>query len=487
VVSVPPISALSRGWVSAGCLEPVGEQVRGAGLLPESGEVPRFGPDLQTHPVNQRNCSAVLVPAVTVHTPASSRLPFVVYVLMLGAFLMNTTEFMIAGLLPEMASDFGVSVSTTGLLITAFAAGMIVGAPVMALATLRLPRRVTLVLALAVFAAGHAIAALSSSFEVVLGARVLTALVTGMFWAVAAVVTTTAAGPAAGSKALGVLGSGTALATIVGVPLGSVAGQLVGWRGAFWALSVLAVLAAVVMVRLVPAEERRQTPSIRSEIAALRTGRLWLVLGAAVLATAGWMAAYSFISPLLTDHAGISAALVPLVLVGFGAGCLVGTNLSGRFADRHPIGTFIVAALLSTLVLLLIVAVSGSPVVAVILVVLLGVASLAVPPVVMGLSVRYASGAPTFAAALSVSAFNVGIALGSWLGGRALESSLGATGPALIGAVSAALTLLPLVTLARAGKRISRQEVITQERTAVAHPREDVATELEPALARTAC
>ena len=196
---------------------------------------------------------------------------------------MNTTEFMIAGLLPEMAADFDVSLTTTALLITASAVGMIVGAPVMAVATLRLPRRVVLVLALTVFASGHVLAALSSSFGVVVGARVLTALVTGMFWAVASVVATTAAGPAMASRALGLLMSGTGLATVVGVPLGSLSGQVLGWRGSFWGLAVLALLAAVLMARLVPAEGHREVPRIRSELAALRSAPVWLVLTGGVL------------------------------------------------------------------------------------------------------------------------------------------------------------------------------------------------------------
>jgi len=172
---------------------------------------------------------------------SSNKLPPVVLLLTLGTFLMSATEFMIAGLLPEIAADFDVSLSTTALLITAFAVGMIVGAPVMAGATLRLPRRAALVTALAVFAAGHAIAALSSTFEVVLMARVLTALVTGMFWSVAAVVATTATGPAAASKALGLLMSGTGNATVVGVPLGSLAGQVSGGeaRSGAWQFSRL--------------------------------------------------------------------------------------------------------------------------------------------------------------------------------------------------------------------------------------------------------
>src|SRR3954453_3405532 len=167
----------------------------------------------------------------------ATKLPFVVRLLALGAFLMCTTEFMIAGLLAQMADDFGVRPSQVGLLITAFAIGMIVGAPVMAIVTLRLPKRATLVLALAIFAAGHVIAALSGSFALLLAARVLTAVVTGAFWSGASVVATRGAGPAAGSRALGVMGSGVALATVLGVPLGSLAGEHLGWRGTFWAVA----------------------------------------------------------------------------------------------------------------------------------------------------------------------------------------------------------------------------------------------------------
>src|SRR4051794_14453526 len=181
-----------------------------------------------------------------------TKLPPVVLLLALGTFLMCTTEFMIAGLLPQMADDFAVRPSQVGLLITAFAIGMIVGAPVMAIATLRLPKRATLVLALAIFAAGHVIAALSDSFAVVVAARVLTAVVTGAFWSVASVVATTAAGPAASSRALGVMMSGVGLATVLGVPLGSLAGEHLGWRGAFWGLAALAACAAVVIGRFVP-------------------------------------------------------------------------------------------------------------------------------------------------------------------------------------------------------------------------------------------
>ena len=390
--------------------------------------------------------------ASTVPAPKTS-LPPVVPLLALGTFLMCTTEFLIAGLLPQIADDFGVRASQVGLLITAFAIGMIIGAPLMAVATLRLPKRATLVLALAIFAAGHVIAALSDSFALLLAARVLTAVVTGAFWSVASVVATRAAGPGASSRALGMMGTGVALATVLGVPLGALAGDHLGWRGAFWALAALAVFAAVVIGRFTPADEAGHKVSVRAELAALCSTQLWLVLGATVLVMGGCMGTFSFISPLVTERSGIPLALVPLVFVCFGVGSMVGTNGVGRFADRRPVETFIACALAAGLVLVLLIALSANPVTAVIVITLLGVVTMAIPPVATGLTVRLAGSAPTLAAAFAVSAFNGGIAVGSSVGGRSLDS-LGETGPATVGVAMVALGLVPLAALAmrRAGR-----------------------------------
>jgi len=192
--------------------------------------------------------------------------------LSVGTFLTATTEFVIAGLLPDLAAELDVSLGRAGLLITAFAAGMIVGAPVIAIATARVPQRSTLVGALLLFSTGHVVAAISSSFAIVLVARVVTALATGTFLAVAAAVAVAAVGAANGARAMGTLMSGVALATVVGVPLGSWVGQLVGWRGVLWGLAVVSALAAVVIARLVPHSKQEGTPSLREQADILSDG-----------------------------------------------------------------------------------------------------------------------------------------------------------------------------------------------------------------------
>ncbi|MFD0076388.1 MFS transporter [Streptomyces sp. NPDC127166] len=407
----------------------------------------------------------------------TGKLPFVVWVLAAGTFLMGTTESVIAGLLPEIAGDLGVGLSHAGLLITAFAVGMIVGGPTTALATLCRPQRLALVLALSLFALGHVVAALSTSFTVVLAARVVTALATGAFWAVGFVIATAAAGPARATRAVGVMMGGLTLANVVGVPIGSFVGRYTGWRGPFWALAVLAALAAVCVARFIPATEQRAELSVRAEVRALRQGRLWLALAAAVLIMGGVLATYTYITPLLTGRVGIPSGAVPPVLIVFGLGALGGTaiggrlgdrrpmatTIGGRLGDRRPMATTITAAAVTALALFLLIPLSTGPATAVVLVFLMALAGFTVNPVVTSLAVRFAGDAPTLTSALSTSAYNTGIAVGSALAGQALNASLCLTGPALVGAASAALTLLPLIALVLGGTR--RQARIAPRRT----------------------
>ena len=383
------------------------------------------------------------------------RLPFVVYVLAVGTFLMLTTEFVVAGLLPEIAGDLQVSVAQAGLLITVFAVGMIVGAPTMALLTRRMPRRMTLVLALAVFAAGHVVVALGSSFPLLLAARFVTALATGAFWSVASVVATRAAGPAASARALGLVGAGGHArqrrrgAARARSPASCRAGGDRSGRWPSWRWPPC---------RSSPGTSRTTTATssrcpLRSELAALRSGRLWLVLAACATTTGGVLSAYSYISPLLTDRAGIAPGLVPLVLVGFGVGSLIGTISAAASATsartrrpswwrRRPRSCCWRSACCRR-----------TPCPRSLLVALLGLLGLSANPVLSALAVRFAGVAPTLGVAMSVAAYNLGTAVGSWIAGLTLGSALGATGPAVVGTVIAALTLIPTIAIAIAQRR----------------------------------
>lgn len=258
------------------------------------------------------------------------KLPPVVWLFGAVSFVMSTSSLIVAGLLPQISDSLGVSGSSAGLLITAYALGMGIGAPVMSLATLRLPHRSAMIAALLVFAAGHILGALSSNLALALVGRFAAALGNGTFWVMGAVVATAAAGPAARTRAMSVMVGGMTLANAVGVPLGTAAGQLVGWQALFWTLALISSAATVVVARRVPADTGGG--SLRAELGALKHPCLWLIYLAAALMQGGLLAFYSYIAPLLTERAGLSTTVLPLAMLGYGAGALAGTAFRWRSA-----------------------------------------------------------------------------------------------------------------------------------------------------------
>jgi DHA1 family inner membrane transport protein len=364
-------------------------------------------------------------------------------VLAAGTFLMGTSEFVVAGLLPEVARDFSVGIAQAGLSITVFALGMVLGTPLMVLLTLRLPRRTTLAVALAVYAVGHVIAALTGAFWVLLAARFLTAVATGAFWAVASLVAADTAPEGSGTRAIGVVQAGGMLANVVGVPLGSFAGQLIGWRGPFWALALLAAVAVVAVLRVVPAEHAsREVPRLGPELRALRSGRLWLVLATCGLVTGGVLSVFSYISPLLTDRTGLPEVAVPGVLVVFGVGALVGSLVAGHLGDARPAATMLGTATITLLTVLALAACSTLPIPTVALFALLGLTGLSANSILIAAVIRFAGSAPTVAIGITPSAFNVGTTIGTGISAAALGGPLGDLAPLVVGAVAASLVLV---------------------------------------------
>jgi DHA1 family chloramphenicol resistance protein-like MFS transporter len=366
-----------------------------------------------------------------------ARVPSVVYVLGAGVFAVGTSEFMIAGLLPEIARDLGASVPSTGFLVSAFAIGMLVGAPVTAVATLRLPQRATLVGALAAVAAGHVIGALATTYGVLLTSRVISAVATGAFWAVAAVVAVSRTPVAARGRALATLVGGLTVANVAGVPAGTALGQELGWRSAFWAVTVFALLAVAGVALSVRPTGERPRPSVAAEVRAFRQPRLWVALATTALFQAGIMGTITYVGPLLLDVSHLREPLVPLVFSAVGIGSVLGTALGGRVGDAHPWPTLYggLAALATVYALLAILASSAAAAVA--LLVVSGVAGFAVAAPLNARIFALAGSAPTLTSAANVSAFNVGNTIGPWVGGIALAAGAGLRAPAWLGAVLA--------------------------------------------------
>lgn len=381
--------------------------------------------------------------------PPKAKVSLITLVLAAGTFLMGTTEFIVAGLLPTIADNLGISVANAGLMITVFAIGMVVGTPVMAVLMLKLSQRTALCLSLVLFAIGHLVVAVSSDFTLVLAARFVTALATGAFWAVAAVVASREPGPCGGSKAVGIVISGGMLANVIGVPVGSIAGQTMGWRGPFWVLAALSGLALVAVFRTIP--QRSPAPGVipvRAEFRALRDVRVWLILGCCVIVNGASYSAYSFLVPLLMLNTGLPEAVTPYVLLGYGAGAFVGSYLGGHFGGRHAHKVLFASAAGTFLVLGALCFASENTVLTVSLAVLLGLFGVATHPVLISMAVKVAAGAPTLASALCTSFLNLGTAVGSWSAGLALESELGVLGPVIVGTGIAALYFIPLSLLA---------------------------------------
>jgi DHA1 family inner membrane transport protein len=380
-----------------------------------------------------------------------ARLPLVVWTLGVVAFLMGTGELIVVGLLPELATTFAIPTADAGLLVTVYAIGMMIGAPVMALATLRLPRRTSLVAALVVFAVAQIAMAVSPNLALAVLARFVAALANGTFWAVGAVVATDAAGTRSSARAISVMVSGFTLANVVGAPIGTALGQALTWRGPFLVLTVLAVGATVLVARQVAAQPPGHVDvrsAIRSETGVLKRPALWVLYAATALIPGGLLATFSYVAPLLIDRAHVPAAVVPLALLGYGIGAVVGVLLGGRYGDRRPLSVLVGAVVVQLVVLIAITVWGDAGGVVVPLLVVLGGAGVLVNPVLTALVVQIAGRANTLAVALSTSAFNVGIAVGSALGGVALSSALGLTGPPIVGWALTAVALLPLAVLA---------------------------------------
>ncbi|MGP3969422.1 Cmx/CmrA family chloramphenicol efflux MFS transporter [Streptomyces sp. 6N223] len=385
-------------------------------------------------------------------------MPLAVYVLGLAVFALGTSEFMLSGLLPEVADDLDVSIPTAGLLISAFAIGMVVGAPLLAAATQRLPRRLTLIGLLVVFGLGHVVGALAPTYAVLFACRVLSALACAGFWAVGATVAVSLVPTGARARALAVMIGGLSTATVVGVPAGAVLGQHLGWRSAFWAVALMTAVGLVGVVLFVPRTEpghgEGRPPRLRAEVRMYRDPRVWLAIVTIALFAAGTMCFFSYLAPLLTDVAGLGEGWVPVTLVLYGAGALLGTVIGGRIADAHMFGTLYAGLGAATGILVLLALTAHSPAAAVTLSGLLGFGAFLCSP---GLNARVfnvaGATAPTLAGATVTSAFNSGNTLGPWIGGLVISSGLGYVATAWVGAALVAGSVVGVAFQARDASR----------------------------------
>ncbi len=369
-------------------------------------------------------------------------MPLPIFALAIASFCIGTTEFVIMGLLPEMAADLGVSIPAAGLLVTGYALGVVFGAPVLAVATARVPRKALLIALTCLFVVGNLLCALAPNYWTLMAARVVTAFGHGAFFGIGSVVAASLVARHLQARAMALLFAGLTLANILGVPAGTALGLAFGWRSTFYAVALIGVIAVTAIAWFVPSNVAPSKGSgVLSEIKVLANLQVWLAMLVSVLVAAGLFAVYTYIKPLLTDVTGLSTSAVTWVLLLFGGGMTVGNIIGGRLADWRLMPTIIIATTLMTVLQLVFFGISANQPATIVLVFVWGVVLfMAVPPLQMRV-VHSASGAPNLAATLNQGAFNAGNAAGAWVGGAALSHGIAYSQLPLVGA---GLTLLAL-------------------------------------------
>lgn len=368
-------------------------------------------------------------------------MPIAIWILGAAIFAQGTSELMLAGLLPEMSADLGVTVPEAGLLVSVFALGMLIGAPVLAVVTLRWPRRRALLAFLTIFVLAHIAGALTDSYPMLLAVRFVAAFVYAGFWAVGAGTAMSLVSPDRRGRAMSVVAGGLTVATVIGLPAGTWIGQHLGWRGAFWAVAAMSTLAAGAVLAAVPTARPTTAPRMTDELRGLAVPRLWLSYAMTAVGTAALLGTFTYLGAMLITTSGLGSEWVPVILFGYGAGALAGMAVGGYAADRWPHGVLLVGftALCVVLVGIAVASRHALPVAA--LSVLLGLTGFGTNPALNSRVFALGASAPTLTAAGTTSAFNVGIAVGPWLAGLALTAGWGYPAVPWIGAVLAVAAL----------------------------------------------
>jgi DHA1 family chloramphenicol resistance protein-like MFS transporter len=370
-------------------------------------------------------------------------MPVALYMLAIAVFAQATSEFMLAGLVPEIATELAISTAAAGSLTSAFAVGMIVGAPAMALLCRRFPPRVALLIFLTAFATAHVTGALTPSFAVLFGTRVISALANAGFLAVALAVAVRMVPADRTGRATAILLGGTTSACVVGVPAGALLGQVWGWRSTFWAIALISLPAIIGILLGVPATAgRRQVGSVAREFGALRRPRLCFTLLVGALVNAATFCTFTYLAPVLTDLSGLDPSWVPIGLALFGVGSFVGVTAAGRLADHRSGRVVAVGGTMLTSGWVVLALTAEHPYAALIVIGIQGALSFGVASTVIARALAIATDAPTLGGSYATASFNVGAALGPTLGGLALGAAQSAQAPIWISAALGATGLL---------------------------------------------
>lgn len=394
-------------------------------------------------------------PDVGIISPVrNSRAKLALLALSIGGFGIGLTEFVIAGLLTEVATDLSVTIPAAGHLVGAYALAVVPGALILTPLLMRRPPKVALVALLALFVIGNILSAWSPSYEVMFAGRIVAALAHGGYFGIGAVLAGSLVPKSRQASAISIMFAGLTIANVLGVPLGSFIGQQLGWRAVFWIISVIGVLALIGLMALVPRTdpEQDQLP-VRQQFATLAKPQVLSSLITTALVFGGMFGVFTYIEPLLRNETGFSAGAIPWLLVLFGGGLFLGNVLGGRAADRNPDKAVVVLSILLPIVILALGMAAGIPWATAVLLTLMGAVGFATVPGLQARVMRHAQGAATLASATNIAAFNLGNTIGVSLAGAAIGAGWGFRSPTVVGA---GLTITGLIIMCLAATRSVR-------------------------------
>lgn len=366
------------------------------------------------------------------------------FALALGGFGIGTTEFVAMGLLPDIAAGMNISEPVAGHVISAYALGVVVGAPVIASLTGRVSRRALLLSLMALFTLGNLATVLAPNYEMLIAARFLAGLPHGAYFGVAALVAARMMGPARRAKAVAQVMTGLTVATVVGVPIASWMGQGLGWRSAFALVVLIGIVTLVAIWAWMPEIGTSHVSSPLTELGALKRPQVWLALAVGMVGFGGMFAVYTYIATTMTDVAGMSRGLIPVALMVFGLGMVVGNIVGGRMADKSVIRSLYLTITSLGVMLGLFVLAAHNPWTALVLLFGIAASGSAIAPALQTRLMDVAADAQTLAAALNHSALNIANAAGAWIGGLVIAAGFGYTAPAAAGAILAVSGLVVL-------------------------------------------
>ncbi|MFD9561911.1 MFS transporter [Streptomyces sp. NPDC059994] len=384
-------------------------------------------------------------------------MPLALLALAIGAFGIGTTEFVIMGLLPEVADTFDVTIPMAGYLVTGYALGVVLGAPLMTVLGTRISRKRMLMLLMGFFIVGNVLSAVAPVFGLMLAGRIVASLAHGAFFGIGSVVAADLVAPEKKAGAIAMMFTGLTVANVIGVPLGTLVGQQIGWRTTFFIVAALGVVGLLGVAKLVPDMPKAEGVRLRHEIAAFRNVQVLLAMAMTVLGFGGVFAAITYITPMMTHVTGYADGSVTWLLVLFGLGMVAGNLIGGRFADRALMPMLYVSLSGLAVVLALFTLTAHDKTASAVTVFLIGALGFATVPPLQKRVLDQAAGAPTLASAVNIGAFNLGNALSAWLGGLVIAGGLGYTAPNWVGATLAASAVV-LAVVSSALERRTRTD-----------------------------